>query len=403
MRKLIVLAVLTVALFSCSQQKVDPLIEKRIAAVENGLVEFMGPKAVFEPDVTSEKAVKTLQERQEHYKVPGLCVAVVNDYKLEWVRPYGIIKAGSDEPVTDQTYFQAASTSKLVTAAIALHFVEKGTLDLDRDVNEYLESWKVPESEFTKEQKVTLRLLLSHQAGLPSTNFSQEEGAGDPTLAQVLSAEPPALNKPAVVGYIPGTEWRYSNIGFVLIQQILEDVTGKTFERIAQETVFKPLGMKRSTFVYPLDSKAAEAMPHDADGVLHEPSLPPTAVAHGGLMTTPGDLALFAAELMRSYSGMSSVLLSKETTRLMLSRAVDLDPRMFGVQLGAGFGVLLHGEGEELKFVHPGNNFPGANCWLIGWPEKGLGAVIMTNGASGEVLALEIISSIGMEYNRPIE
>jgi hypothetical protein len=120
-------------------------------------------------------------------------------------------------------------------------------------------------------------------------------------------------------------------------------------------------------------------------------------------MTTPGDLALFTAELMRSYSGMSNVLLPEDMTRQMLSRAVDLDPMLFGVQLGAGLGVLLHGEDEELMFAHPGSNLPGANCWLIGWPEKGLGAVIMTNGASGEVLALEIISSIGGEYNRPVE
>ena len=405
MRNLIVLAVIAIALFSCSQQGIDPQIEKRIAAVENGLVEFMGPKAVFEPDSNADRGLLALEDRMQHYKVPGLCVAVVNDNELEWVKPYGIIKAGSEDPVTAETYFQAASTSKLVTAAIALHFVEKGMLDLDKDVNGYLKSWKVPENEFTRDQKVTLRLLLAHQAGLPATNFAQEDGAGDPTLAQVLSAEPPALNRPAVVEYVPGTEWRYSNIGFVVVQLLLEDVAGKSFERIARETVFEPLGMKRSTFVYPLKTgrEAVEAMPHDADGVLHQPSLPPTAVAHGGLMTTPGDLALFAAELMRSYSGMSSVLLSEEMTRQMLSRAVDLDPLMFGVQLGAGLGVLLHGEGEEFKFAHPGSNLPGANCWLIGWPEKGLGAVIMTNGASGEVLALEIISAVAGEYGKSIE
>ena len=405
MRRLIALVIVVSAVLSCSQQEVDPLIEMRIAAVESGLVEFVGPKAVFEPDSAEERGLLVLEDRMEHYNVPGLCVAVVNGYELEWVRSYGIIKAGSDEPVTEETYFQAASTSKLVTAAIALGFVEKGMLDLDKDVNRYLKSWKVPETECTGEQKITLRLLLTHQAGMPVTNFAQEEGASDPTLVQVLNAEPPALTKPAVVEDVPGTEWRYSNIGFVVIQQILEDVTGKPFERIAQEIVFKPLGMKRSTFVYPLkkNRRATEAMPHDADGVLHEPSLPPAAVAHGGLMTTPKDLALFTAELMRSYRGISDVLLPEDMTRQMLSMAVELDPLMFGVQLWAGFGVLLHGEGEEFKFAQPGSNFPGANCWLIGWPEKGLGAVIMTNGASGEVLALEIISAIGGEYSRPVE
>jgi len=277
-------------------------------------------------------------------------------------------------------------------------------LNLDEDVNNYLKSWKVLENDFTQEQKVTLRLLLTHQAGLPATNFPQQENADDPTLVQVLKGELPALNKPAIVEYVPGTKWQYSNIGFVVIQQILEDVTGKQFAKIAQETVFEPLEMKHSTFIYPLkpELQSNEAMPHDAEGELCEPAMTPTALAHGGLVTTPSDLALFTIELMQAYQGLSDRLLSKEMARQMFRKELDLDPRMFGIPLGEGLGVMLYGEGENFVFAHPGSNYPGMNCWLLGYPETGRGAVIMTNGVMGEVLAMEIIAAINREYNKPI-
>jgi len=355
MHKLISLITAFLTIIACSQQKTK-LIDQRIHNIENGLVEFTSPMSLFQADSVNAGDLKTLAERMEYYNVPGVSIAVINDFALEWARAYGVLKAGSDRPVTTGSYFQAASTSKLVAAAIVLHHVEKGILNLDEDVNNYLKSWNLPENDFTQQQKVTLRLLLTHQAGLPATNFPQQENAGDPDLVQVLKGELPALNKPAIVEYIPGTKWQYSNLGFVVIQQILEDVTGKPFSQIAQEIVFEPLGMKSSTFLYPLkqELQAKEAMPHDADGIAGEPALPPTALAQGGLMTTPSDLAIFAIELMRAYKGLSNRFLSKEIARQMFRKELDLDPRMFGVPLSQGLGAMLYGEDENLIFAHPG-------------------------------------------------
>jgi len=131
--------------------------------------------------------------------------------------------------------------------------------------------------------------------------------------------------------------------------------------------------------------------------------MPPTAVAHGGLMTTPSDLAIFTIELMRAYQGLSNRLLSKKTARQMFRKELDLDPRMFGVPISEGLGVMLYGEDENLVFAHPGSNYPGMNCWLIGYPETGRGAIVMTNGEKGEILAMEIISAINREYSRSID
>ncbi len=404
MYKLISLFTVLLTIISCSQQKTK-LIDQRICNIENGLVEFTSPMSLFQADSVNPGDLKTLAERMEHYNVPGVSIAVINDFALEWAKAYGILKAGSDAFVATCSYFQAASTSKLVTAAIVLHYVEKGLLNLDEDVNNYLKSWNLPENDFIQQQKVTLRLLLTHQAGLPATNFPRQENADDPTLVQVLKGELPAMNKPAIVEYTPGTKWQYSNLGFVVIQQILEDVTGKPFFQVAQETIFEPLGMKNSTFLYPLkqELRAKEAMPHDADGIACEPALPPTALAHGGLITTPSDLAVFTIELMRAYQGLSSRLLSKAMARQMFRKELDLDPRIFGVPISEGLGVMLYGEDENLVFAHPGSNYPGMNCWLIGYPETGRGAIVMTNGEKGEILAMEIIAAINREYSRSIE
>jgi CubicO group peptidase (beta-lactamase class C family) len=338
----------------------------------------------------------------KYYNVPGVGIAVVSDYRLEWTRAYGVMNVKTGAPVTTGTIFEAASTSKFVTAVMALSFVEKGLLDLDADVNTHLKSWRVPENRFTVQEKVTLRRLLTHKAGLPMTNFDRDEKMRYPTLIDVLRGERPALNKPAVPEFVPGTKWQYSNVGYDVIQLLLEDVTGRPFQRIAEEVVFSPLGMKSSTFEYPLDSvkRQYEAMPHDDQGALREPSMHLTALTHGGLTTTPTDLALLANEIMLSYQGRSQKILSQKMARQLLQKECELDPRMFGLPISMGLGVMLMGEGKERLFAHPGSKLPGLNCWLIGWPERGTATIVMTNGANGEVLAMEIITAIIREYNK---
>jgi CubicO group peptidase (beta-lactamase class C family) len=391
------------AAISCSRKNSDDLVRQRIDRFENGLIAFSSVKGLFQVHSIKSEDLRTLAERMRHYHTPGVSMAVIKDFTIDWAKAYGILRAGDDRPVATDSYFEAASTSKLVTGAIVLHLAERGILDLDEDINSYLKSWKLPESDFTRRQKATLRLLLTHQAGLPATNFPQKENEGDPTLIQVLKGESPAMNKPAVVEYVPGTKWQYSNIGYVVVQRILEDAMGKPFAQIARETVFKPLGMKNSTFIYPLDEELQgnEAWPHDAEGTLWKPSMCPTALAHGGLMTTPSDLALFGMELMRAYNGRSERLLSKEMVSQMFTKVLDLDPAiMGGLPVGEGLGVFLYGEGDDLVFLHPGGNSPGMNCWLFGYPKKGRGGSIMTNGADGELLALEIISALNGEYSQ---
>lgn len=374
-------------------------IQQKISKVENGLVEFkFGP-----PDNSQNQNTYSLSERMAFYKVPGVSIAVIDNNKIAWTKAYGVLNVDTGTPTTTQSYFEAASTTKMLTAAIVLHFVNKGLIDLDTDVNEYLKSWKVEENEFTKEKKVTLRLLLTHQSGLSSTNFPYEINR-TPALIQVLKAETPAQNKPAIVEYVPGSKWQYSNIGYDVIQLLLEDISGKPLQQIFKEIIFKPLQMNFSTMNYPLEKtlQKSEALPHDKEGKVCEPSMHPSAIAHGGLMTTPNDLALFTIELMRAYSGQSNKILSKKMVLEMFHPELDLDPAIFGVPLKEGLGVFLQNTEQDFAFGHPGDNYPGSTCWQMGVPSLGKGVVIMTNSANGFPLAMEIFAAIKKEYNWPV-
>ena len=401
MSRWICVLIIFLLLVSCSSDKAPLQDERKIENIENGLVEFvMGTRDGSVPPQTN----MSLSERMAFHKIPGVSIVVIDDNKIAWAKAYGIINAESGVPVTTETFFEAASTTKMIVAAIALRMVEQGHLDLDEDANAYLRSWKIPESDLTREQKVTLRLLLTHQSGLnrPEGGFSCEEGSA-PSLVQVLKGEAPALNQGAIIEYVPGTKWQYSNFGYIVVQLILEDVAGKPLTQIAREVVFEPLGMRSSTLAYPLEEelRAKEAVPHDADGKAHNPEMHPTAVAQGGLMTTPSDLALFAIELMSAYQGESGHLLSPEMVRQMFQPVVAIDPAIMGPGLADGLGVFVRGEGEGLVFLHPGDNYPGSSCWLSGNPGAGKGVVIMTNGAKGNLLALEILPAIAKEYNWP--
>jgi len=374
--------------------------EEKIKAFENGLT-------AFSPGGSDAKApspkAQSLSERMAFYKVPGVSIALLDGFSISWAKGYGEIKAGSGKAVTPDSLFEAASTTKVLVAALVLHYVGQGRFDLDADVNSYLKSWKVPENEFTRKEKVTLRRLLTHRAGLPKTNMDSDDKAGGPTLIQVLKGEAPAENKPAVPEAVPGSRWQYSNVGYVLIQFLLEDALGAKLESVMADVLYRPLKLEATTLTYPLPAPLAEreAVPHDNQGRAAAPAMHPSALAQGGLMTTPTDLAKVLIELMQSYRGASPRLLTKEMARAMFRPEVELDPQLFGTPASDGLGMFIKGQGEALTVLHPGKNFPGSICWMIGFPEQGRGAIVMLNGANGEGLALEILTALGRVYGWP--
>jgi CubicO group peptidase (beta-lactamase class C family) len=191
-------------------------------------------------------------------------------------------------------------------------------------------------------------------------------------------------------------------MGYIIIQLILEEIFNKPFDRIAEELIFNPLGMNDSTFKYPLPSarEKREASLHNNQGVPTHPGIIPSAQAHGGLLTTPYDLSLFGVALMQAYQGQSSGIITPALVHNMFEQRVWVeDTSDLGFQFGMGFGCFMVMEGETKMVFHPGGNDPGASSLICLVPEKGLGAVIMTNGMRGLPLSTEILKAISSEYD----
>ncbi len=223
----------------------NALAHPRAERVENELLSAVTIKGVRRP--------LKLADRMAFYHVPGVSIAVINDGKIEWAKGYGVLEEGSDAAVTTETRFQAASISKPVTAAAALALVRQGKLSLDEDVNRKLTAWKVPENEFTGTAKVTLRRLLSHTAGIVAHKHpGYEATTALPTALQVLDGLKPATTAPIRVERVPGSAFQYSGGGYLVVQQLLSDVTGKAFPALMQELVLQPGKLTNSTFAQPL-------------------------------------------------------------------------------------------------------------------------------------------------------
>lgn len=362
---------------------------------ENGFP-ILGARGILFGETT------TLSERMEHYYVPGVSIAVINDYEIEWAQGYGVLDAKGNQPVTPESRFPAASIGKTLTAVAAMRYVEEGLLDLDRNVNEVLTSWAIPENEFTVQSDVTLRRLLSHTAGVSVSGFrGYLQGEELPTLIQILDGEPPANNPPIRVDMVPGSQWRYSGGGYQIVEQLLVDVAGKPFPVIMQETVIGPTGMTSTTYAaeVPTELEADIASAHNRWGQpivgkwLNQPYM-----GTGGVLTTPGDLARFASRIMLAVSGRSDVPLSKETAGMMLAPQAEGIPFMGPLSMDWGLGWQLNDLLGE-TFVSHGGDFPeGYQTLLVTVPDRGWGVVIMTNGANGDALRLEILYSLSVQY-----
>mgnify|MGYP002725693410 CR=1 FL=1 len=353
-----------------------------------------------EAGVTQTENTSPLIERMEVYNTPGVCITVVENNTIQWTKGYGVLRADQRDVVTEQTIFQAGSVSKFVTALMVLQAVEQGRLDLDEHVNTYLTSWKMPAND--DEHDITLRQLLSHQSGLPGTNFGRDSSQELPTLPQILNGEPPATNLPALPTITPGTRWSYSNIGYVVIQLLLEDVFQQAFHDMASQMIFEPLHMESTTFTYPLppEWQQHEAWPHE-NGIARPAVQESRARAQGGLLTTTHDLALLAIEVMKAYQGTSETLLSQHTARQMLSKEVAIPLDAFGVPFDMGLGVLLDPSGSSLSFLHPGQSYPGSAFLFVAFPETEQAVVMGVTGNKGDQLELEILATLVDLYQFP--
>ena len=356
----------------------------RIGRVEQGLPPV--------PLADGQMLQMDLQQWMEFFRIPGVSVAVFDDFKLVWMKSYGVRESGKPLPVTLETTFQAASISKPVTAMAVMRLVQEGKLSLDENINDKLVSWKVPDNEFTSHEKVTLRRLLSHSAGLTVHGFPGY-GVGEPlpTTVQILNGEKPANSPPVRVETVPGTKFQYSGGGLTVVQLMLVDHLQKPFPQLMAETILQPLGLNHSSYEEPQPPAraATSTTAHNASGkpIPGKWHIYPEMAA-AGLWTTPGDLAEVAIEVAKSKHGKSNRVLSTASAGQMLT--IQADP--------VGIGFFLDPKSDQ--FTHNGGN-EGFRCLLLAFSESGAGLVIMTNSDNGGTLFGPLAASVAKEYRWP--
>jgi CubicO group peptidase (beta-lactamase class C family) len=362
-------------------------IEQRIQRVVTGLL----PQTSFTDRYGPKVALK---DRMEHFHTPGVSIGVVNNYRIEWARGFGVKEWGKSEPVSETTLFQAGSISKPIFALAVMRLVQEKKLDLDEDVNHYLTSWKVP-ANGSWQPRITLRQLLSHTSGLTVHGFPGYQRAEKrPTVAEVLNGNPPANTARVEVNILPGVQVRYSGGGTTVAQQAVVDVLGQPFPKIMRELVLDPLGMQRSTYQQPLPESwadyAATAHPTKYRRVEGKWHIYPEMAA-AGLWTTPSDLLRAGIELQLALKGQSARFLPKDRVVQMLTP---------GIAKEIGIGFFLEGKDQDIRFGHGGDD-EGFVSTMTMYKEKGMGAVIMVNSNEGSPLLREIERAIAKEYSWP--
>ncbi len=373
-------------LFSCSSesQKDKELLQGIISRIENGLQSNV--RIQYGDSIHIKKF--NIEERMKELNIPGVSIAVLYKGKIQWAKGYGLANVSQNRKVTTETLFQAGSISKPIAGTRILQLFENGIIDLDTNVNNYLQRWEVTENEFTVKEKVTPRRLLNHSASLAVRGFpGYSVNDTVPDVLGVLKGE--GNTGPIYVYDEPGKKVGYSGGGYTVLQLMIEDVEQGDFAKIMQEKILNPMGMHSSTFENPLPekyhSKAASAYYSDGSEVAGKWHTYPEMAA-AGLWSTPSELLLWAKQMQETFQTQKDGFLKAKT---MGEMTVD-----YGNNQGLGPYVVEH------IFGHGGST-EGFVSDLRIWKDHPISVAIMVNSSKGNSIIQELFLSIAEEYNLP--
>lgn len=305
--------------------------------------------------------------------IPGVTAAYIQDGKLVWQRNFGVANARTKAPVTDSTLFEAASLTKVITAYAALKLVDAGKLDLDKPLNAYLgNNYDVGNDERIK--LITARRVLSHSAGFP--NWRNE---GDTLLA---------------INFTPGERFSYSGEGFVYLAKVMEKLTGTSYEKLIEQSVFKPLGMMRSSITWKASFQNVAAYRHAWTGDVSSLADYTGANAAASLRTTATDYALFLAAVLNGTG------LSKASHEAMFAPQIKVDPANY-TQLYWGLGIGLERTETDRYCWHWGDQGD-SKALFVGNINTKDAILYFTNSANGLSIASDIVDIVYGDKNHDI-
>jgi len=337
------------------------------------------PITKLKTDITAEELIFTLENNipkiMKKSMIPGLSIAVIRDGSIFWNKGFGVKNRESEEPVTDETIFEAASFSKPVYAYAAMKLVERCELDLNVPLIEYVSGEYIKENFLGREidddrfRKITARKVMTHSSGLPNWRG----------------------RNPLKINFEPGEKFSYSGEGFGYLQRVIEKITGLSLNDFMKKEVFDPLGMSSSSYVWQESYDKQTAYPHNMMGEIGRKGKPKQGHAAATLHTTASDFAKYMKAIM-NHTG-----LQQGTIDSMLSPQIVVDPETTK-DVVWGLGIGLQKTPHGIAFWHWGDNMT-FRCFFVGFPEQKIGLVYFTNSFFGLAARKQIVDlAIGGEH-----
>lgn len=329
--------------------------------------------------VSVEKLKQDIPDLMKSADIPGMSVAMVRNGKMVWSGVFGVMNAGTKQPVTDRTVFEAASLSKPVFAYGVLKLVDEGKLDLDTPLNKYLgNNYDVVDD--PRINLITARRVLSHTSGFP--NWRDNDGT-----------------KTLLIHFTPGEKWSYSGEGMVYLSRVVEKITGMKLEDYMQKAVLQPLGMRASSYIWQDRYDSLKTYRHDILGDTSGHGRPAggyaEAVKQGGnaaasLSTNAVDYSKFIIAVLNGAG------LKPATWKQMLTPQARVTEKYPQVAWGLGIGLETMPEGEY--FWHWGDNGD-AKAYVTAFVPGKNAIVYFANSANGLSIAKEMLADgIGGEH-----
>ena len=308
-----------------------------------------------------------IEQQMADKKLPGLSIAIVDDQQTVWAAGFGFAEAKAKIPATADTVYRIGSVSKLFTDIGVMQLVERGALNLDAPITEYLPDFH-PKNPFGA--PITLRQLMSHQSGLlrepPVGNYFE---TSEPSLAQTVRS----LNDTELV-YPPGTHVKYSNAAIGVVGYVLEKKSGVPFAKYLKSAVLTPFGMQHSSFEpeSALIRNLAKAEMWSYDGRLFEaPTFQLGMAPAGSMYSTVNDLGLFVSALLARGKGREGSVLKPETLEQMWK---PQSPNSSGSGFGLGFQL---GDLNKHRKIGHGGAIYGFATSVDMLPDDKLGVVVV--------------------------
>jgi CubicO group peptidase (beta-lactamase class C family) len=318
----------------------------------------------------------TVTAAMEEHRTPGVAVGILHDGE-EHVAGFGVSSILAPVPVDGDMLFQIGSTSKTITALIAMRLVEQGSLDLDTPVRTYLPEFRMADADVT--ERLTMRHLFQHTGGFDGDYFA-DFGRGDEALDRCVQSMV-NLTQLAPLGAV----WSYCNSGFYLAGRVIEAITGKTYEAAARELAIDPLGMKHS-FYSPEETMTykfavGHAITDDGVNVARPWPIPRIANAAGGLASSARDNLRYARFMMGDGT-------AEDGTRLLAPESME---KLIAPDFPAGPGTKVglawyNREVGGVRIVSHGGGTNGQVSAFLFAPERNFALAVLTNGNKGEVL-----------------